>query len=51
MFIELLSEAVEDRHEVTLLLLEDALARQASFDPPGYAPTPYLISQRRIQTS
>jgi leucyl/phenylalanyl-tRNA--protein transferase len=32
-------------------LLEDALARQASFDPPGYAPTPYLISQRRIQTS
>lgn len=33
------------------LLLEDALARQASFNPPGYAPTPYLISQRRIQTS
>lgn len=32
-------------------LLEDALARQATFNPPGYAPTPYLISQRRIQTS
>jgi leucyl/phenylalanyl-tRNA--protein transferase len=32
-------------------MLEDALARQATFDPPGYAPTPYLISQRRIQTS
>jgi leucyl/phenylalanyl-tRNA---protein transferase len=32
-------------------MLEDALARQATFDPPGYVPTPYLISQRRIQTS
>ncbi len=31
--------------------LEDALVRQATFDPPGYGPTPYLISQRKIQTS
>ncbi len=31
--------------------LADAVQRQATFDPPGYAPTPYSVSQRRIQTS
>ncbi len=31
--------------------LAGALNRVATFDPPGYAPTPYSVSQRRIQTS
>ncbi len=31
--------------------LEDALGRQADFDPPGYAPDPYSVRQRSTQTS
>lgn len=32
-------------------LLADALGRSATFDPPGYAPSAYSVSQRRIHTS
>ena len=31
--------------------LADAMGREATFTPDGYAPTPYSVSQRRIQTS
>ncbi|WP_415234463.1 leucyl/phenylalanyl-tRNA--protein transferase [Pseudorhodobacter sp.] len=31
--------------------LQAALNQAATFDPPGYAPTPYLVRQRKIQTS
>jgi leucyl/phenylalanyl-tRNA--protein transferase len=31
--------------------LADAIARRARFEPPGYVPTAYSVSQRRIQTS
>jgi leucyl/phenylalanyl-tRNA--protein transferase len=31
--------------------LAAALGVSARFDPPGYAPTRYCVSQRRIQTS
>lgn len=34
-----------------LQLLDDALARRASFDPPGYGPTAAGVSQRSTQTS
>ncbi len=32
-------------------MLAEALMREARFDPPGYAPTAYSVSQRRSQTS
>lgn len=31
--------------------LADAIARRARFEPQGYVPTAYSVSQRRIQTS
>jgi leucyl/phenylalanyl-tRNA--protein transferase len=31
--------------------LGEAIRKPATFTPPGYAPTPYSVSQRRIQTS